>query len=174
MRDAYLELRRSVELVRDRGTDSSVEPSRTPLPDHRVSLNTLPEISRELAAQLRRQGRGVGLVPFSLRPLDEALPPALCRTWKVGSQRFKVPAQLNFCSLSRRQRCLRSFSRSYIVERWIGMAGQSIVLDLVEGCVLGRIVLFKARSMLEEIRRYGLILDPPFWLRGRGISAAYP
>ena len=141
---------------------------------NRSALNTFPEISRERAAQFRCEGRGVGLVPFSLRSLDEALPPALCRTRKVGGQGFKVPAQLSLCSLSRRQGGLHSFSRGYLVQRWIGMAGESIVLDLVESCVLGRIVLFQARSMFEEIGRYGLILDPPFWLRGRGISAAYP
>jgi hypothetical protein len=49
------------------------------------------------------------------------------------------------------------------------MAGQSTFLNRAEGCVLCRIVLFQARNVFEEVRRDGLILDPPLWLK-EGVS----
>jgi len=54
----------------------------------------------------------------------------------------------------------------------MGMASQGILLNLVEGLVLSRIVLSQARNVFEEIRRDGLILDPPFWLRERGVDVS--
>jgi hypothetical protein len=112
---------------------------------------SLHEGCREGSLQLRCQRCRVGSVPRSLTTLDEALALAPGVLGKMYSQGLKASSQLNFRPLSGREGSLSSFRRGDVVRRWIWMAGQSILLNLEEGSVLGGIVLLQTRCVFEEV-----------------------
>jgi hypothetical protein len=118
---------------------------------------SLHELCRESSLQLPCQGGRVGSVPGSLMPLNEALPTAIDLAGKVGSQRREAATELNFRSFPGWQRGLCGFRCSDVIRCRIWMAGVCILLNLDERFVLSCVVIFQARSVVQEISLKGFV-----------------
>jgi hypothetical protein len=90
----------------------------------------------------------------------------------MGSQRLKVSTQLSLCSLSVGKGSLRGKGCGYVVRARVWMAGLCILLDLVEGSLLGCRVLLQPRGMFEQIGRASLF-PILLVLSGRGCPLAW-